>query len=245
MNTYGLIGRKLKHSFSADYFNTKFKKEALDSVYKLFEIENIESVFNILEFEPKLKGLNVTIPYKEAILPFLYTMDKTTKEVGAVNTIKIIDKKLYGFNTDVIGFEQLLTPFLENRNLKALVFGSGGASKSVAYVLKNKGIPYKTISRSQSNGDLIWNEITPALIKDYPLLINTTPLGMEPNIHTFPALPYDYITANHIAIDLIYNPETTLFLKKCQQQKAKIANGLPMLFAQAEAAWEIWNRKSI
>ena len=241
MTTYGLIGKKLSHSFSAEYFNTKFEDESIDSVYKLFEISDIKDIYNLLKSETSLRGLNVTIPFKEVVLPFLNGFDTTVKETGAANTIKIVDKKLFGFNTDVIGFEHLLKPLINNRCPKALVFGTGGAAKAVVFVLKKMNIPFQTISRTKEKGNLLWKEITPDIISDNELLINTTPLGMHPLENAAPSLPYEAITANHIAIDLIYNPETTLFLKQCQQQKAVISNGLTMLYTQAEAAWKIWN----
>jgi len=241
MATYGLLGKKLTHSYSAEYFNSKFQKEGIDSIYKLFEIDNIQQISNILETQPFLRGLNVTIPYKEKIIPFLECIDKNAAKIGAVNTIRIVEGKLYGFNTDIIGFEQLLNPLIKKNIPKALIFGTGGAAKAVGFVLKKKGISFKTVSRSKAKGDLVWEEITPEIIANYQFLINTTPLGMAPQIAAAPPLPYEAVTPNHIAIDLIYNPKATVFLKRCFAQKAVIFNGLHMLYAQAEAAWKIWN----
>jgi shikimate dehydrogenase len=240
MTIYGLIGRKLGHSFSAEYFNKKFENENINARYLNFEIETVKEIREITGKTPELKGLNVTIPYKEEIVAFLDAASPAVKDTGACNTIKIESGRLYGFNTDVEGFEKSLTTFTGNEKMPALVLGTGGASKAVCYVLRHHGIDFKTVSRNRMKGDLTYAELTPEIIENHRLIINTTPLGMSPYTGLCPALPYDAITKNHYAFDLIYNPEETLFLKKFRSRGAKTKNGLQMLYTQAEAAWRIW-----
>ena len=241
---YGLIGKKLGHSFSKTYFTQKFKKENLRGVdYRLFPLEHIDDFKKLILQEEGLDGLNVTIPYKEAIIPFLDELDRTAQSVGAVNTIRFEEGKLIGHNTDVIGFEQSLLPFLEGKNplrLKAMILGTGGASKAVCYVLNELGIPFIMVSRTKAKGDLTYAEITKELVDAYPLIINTTPLGMSPEVSTCPDIPYDDLNKNNLLYDLVYNPEKTLFLSRGLNNGAKVRNGLSMLELQAEAAWDIW-----
>jgi len=239
----GLIGFPLDHSFSEAYFNEKFFRSGLtDMHYDAFPIPKIEQLPALLKKHPKLTGLNVTIPYKESVLPYLDTISDEAQSIGAVNTIKIEHGLLHGFNTDVFGFRLSLNKLLRTHHRKALVLGHGGASKAVCFVLKQLKISYRIVSRSGTeNNFLSYDELTDSIISDYPLIINTTPLGMAPGRLAFPAIPYKGIGKQHLLYDLIYNPEKTIFLIKGQQQGAKIKNGLEMLYLQAEKSWEIWN----
>ena len=240
---YGLLGKSLGHSFSKDYFTKKFSKLNLDHSYQNIEIQNIEDIIPYIKEHKNLKGFNVTVPYKEEILPFLDEIDITSKEVGAVNTVKIYDDgRLKGFNTDVIGFESLLEETTRLQDYKttsrsALILGSGGASKAVQYVLKKKGIPYKIASRKLG---ISYEEINIRGFEPYSIIINATPVGMFPNVNECLELPYSTADEHNIFIDLIYNPEETLFMKKGKAQGAAAYNGLMMLHEQAEAAWNIW-----
>ena len=249
---YGLVGKKLGHSFSKDYFTEKFLLNNLNYSYQNIEIQNIEDIIPYIKEHKNLKGFNVTIPYKEEIIPFLDDIDITAKEVGAVNTVKIYDDgSLKGFNTDVVGFEKIFEETQRHRDAEtqsfnnALILGSGGASKAVQYVLKKKGIPYKIVSRKigirNEELGISYKEINASGFSPYSIIINTTPVGMYPNVNEYLELPYSTIEPHHIFIDLIYNPEETLFLKKARLNGAATFNGLKMLHEQAEAAWNIWN----
>lgn len=247
MKTFGLIGFPLSHSFSKKYFTEKFKKEKiLDSNYELFPIENIGSLPELLSEHPTLCGLNVTIPYKVSVLPFLDEVDAAAKEIGAVNCVVIKndgDKKvLIGHNTDAFGFEGSLKPFLNPSHKKALIFGDGGAAKAVKYVLKKLHIEYVTVTRSKQADSILYEDVTDNLVHDHTLLINTTPLGMSPNIESAPAINYNLIGAGHLAYDLVYNPLETTFLKRAVLRGAVTKNGLEMLHMQADHAWTIWNK---
>ena len=247
---YGLIGKKLGHSFSKDYFTKKFSQLNLDYSYQNIEIQNIEDIIPYIKEHKNLKGFNVTVPYKEEILPFLDETDITAKEVGAVNTVKIYeDGRLKGFNTDVVGFERLFEETARLQDYKttsrsALILGSGGASKAVQYVLKKKGIPYKIVSRKlgMRNEELGmgYEELNTIGFEPYSIIINATPVGMFPNVNDCLELPYSTADEHNVFIDLIYNPEETLFMKKGKAQGAAAYNGLMMLHEQAEAAWNIW-----
>jgi shikimate dehydrogenase len=245
MKLFGLIGYPLSHSFSKRYFTEKFDREGLfDMFYELFPLENIQEFPGlILDKGSILKGLNVTIPYKQLIIPYLDELHETAKAVQAVNTILISEGRLLGFNTDVIGFEKTLESCLDIAEFKgkALVLGTGGASKAVQYVLKKRNIPFNLVSRTPDELSLTYEEITTTAIADFPLIINTTPLGMSPAVDTCPELPYEGIGAGHILIDLVYNPEMTLFMRKGKERGARVINGIGMLYEQAEAAWEIWS----
>ena len=242
---YGLVGKKLGHSFSKDYFTKKFSELNLDYSYQNIEIENIGDIIPFIKENKNLKGFNVTVPYKEEIIPYLDELDPVAKEVGAVNTVKVYDDgKLKGFNTDVIGFEKLLSRDAINRvrtsgMKEALILGSGGASKAVQYVLNKKNIPYKIVSRGFKLG-MSYEEINSIGFEPYSIIINATPVGMFPNVNECLELPYSTIGPDNVFIDLIYNPEETLFMKKARQNGAVAFNGLTMLHEQAEAAWEIW-----
>ena len=248
MKTYGLIGFPLTHSFSAGYFAQKFKNENIrDMEYRNFPLSDISQFENLVKETPGLVGLNVTIPYKEKVIPFLHELDKTAKEVNAVNTIKFIQNYdgeliLKGYNTDVFGFEQTIQPYLECCHRKALILGTGGASKAVEFVLRKHGLHCFYISRHEGE-DIFktYGELTGDDLLDFHIIVNTTPLGMFPKTEECPPIPYDGITDKHILFDLIYNPEETLFLSKGKTKGAKIINGLEMLHQQAEKAWQIWN----
>ncbi len=248
-NIYGLIGKSLSHSFSQRYFSEKFKKENIGHVsYHLFELENIGKFLELIKITSELKGLNITIPYKEAVIPFLSQLSDEAMEIGAVNTVKIERKdnqlKLLGFNTDVIGFKDSLLPLLSLNHKKALVLGSGGGAKAVCYVLRQLGIEYLIVSRNDSPFSISYPNVNKQIINDHTLIVNTSPLGMYPNINETPSIPYEYITSKHFLYDLIYNPKQSLFLKKGKAQGAVIKNGEEMLILQAEASWKIWNKTS-
>ena len=239
---YGLIGYPLSHSFSKDYFAGKFKKENIhESFYEVFPIPTVELFPDLTDRCKNLRGLNVTIPYKEKVIPYLNELDKTAEEIGAVNTIKFSDGKMIGYNTDVYGFEKSLLPLLQPYHQHALILGTGGASKAVAYVLKKLEITIHFISRNKTGNTLSYEELTPAMIAVSKLIINTSPVGMYPHIEECPDISYDHITDKHLLYDLIYNPEETLFLKKGKEQGAAAKNGLEMLELQAERSWQIWN----
>jgi shikimate dehydrogenase len=246
-NLYGLIGFPLSHSFSKKYFKEKFEKEGIaDSFYELFPLQSIEEFPDLIAQHPNLKGLNVTIPYKQAVMPFLDEIDKEAEAVGAVNTIRIKDGKLKGFNTDVYGFEHSLHDFLQDAQKpvkKALILGTGGAAKAIAYVLKKMEIDFLLVSRSVEKGDIDYKSIDGKILSNHLLIVNTTPLGMYPSIDTFPDISYHYLTEAHYLYDLVYNPEITSFMSKGAAKGAKSHNGLRMLYLQAEKAWEIWNQK--
>jgi len=237
MRTFGLIGQTLSHSFSEGYFNKKFHKEDInDAEYKNFELNNI-SEFTDLISKMKLSGLNVTIPYKESVIPFLDELTPQAKEIGAVNTIQFKDNKLIGHNTDTIGFSQSINPLLNERK-NALILGNGGASKAVQYALKTLNIKYKIVSRKSS---FDYSDISIKSIGYYDIIINTTPLGTYPKTADFPQIPYKQLNENHLLFDLIYNPIESTFLRFGKTRNCSIKNGLEMLEIQAESSWNIWN----
>ncbi len=241
MKRYGLIGHPLKHSYSRDFFTGKFEYEGLDCRYQNFDLKTIEELHEVLERYPDLCGFNVTIPYKEAIIPLLDEIDTVAKEVGAVNVVKITDGKLKGYNTDVYGFTLLLERALKSREIgHALVLGTGGASKAVQYVLKQKGIPFATVSRSAEKGNHTYDTLTDDILRQSHLIINATPLGMFPQIDNFPDLHYQALSKNHILIDLIYNPKETAFMELGKTWGAKVYNGMQMFEEQAKKTWELW-----
>jgi shikimate dehydrogenase len=240
MRKFGLIGYPLSHSFSKKYFSDIFSKEGIDAEYNNYPIENIGMVMSLLE-DPLLEGINVTIPYKEAVLSYLNELSEAVKEIGACNCIRIRDGKTKGFNTDVLGFDRSLSKKLRPVNNKALVLGTGGAAKAVCYVLRQRNIPYHQVSRKPKESIISYADVTHAMIEEHRLLINTTPLGMYPNTNECPALPYEAITADHYLYDLVYNPEKTLFLQKGEERGAVIENGHDMLIIQANESRKIWN----
>ena len=244
LKKYGLIGYPLSHSFSKGYFTEKFKKEGIkNAAYETYPLEKISDFTTLLQNNPELVGLNVTIPYKEAIIPYLDELSEEAKKIGAVNTIKIINGKKIGYNSDVVGFEKSLIQHLKPTHNKALVLGTGGAAKAVWFVLEKLNIPYLKVSRTASENIIAYDTISIDLVKKYPLIINTTPLGMSPKLETKPDIPYQALTKNHFLYDLVYNPQTTLFLEMGQKMGATIQNGLPMLHGQAERSWELWREK--
>ena len=236
MEKYGLIGYPLRHSFSIGYFNEKFKSEGIDAEYVNFEIPSINNFMEVIEENPNLCGLNVTIPYKEQVIPFLDELDRDTAKIGAVNVIKIIRQpkgkvKLVGYNSDIIGFSQSIQPLLQPHHKKALILGTGGASKAVF------------VSRThKADNMLTYEELTPEIMAEHTIIINTTPVGMFPKVDFCPNIPYNLVTPNHLLYDLLYNPNVTLFMKKGEAQGAVVKNGLEMLLLQAFAAWEIWHK---
>jgi shikimate dehydrogenase len=243
---FGLLGRNINYSFSRGYFTEKFEKEKLAGyTYENFDIPTIESFLDIVKNNEHLCGMNVTIPYKEAVMPFLDKLSKKATKIGAVNTIKFTKKgKLKGYNTDYYGFQKSLEPLLESHHKKALILGTGGASKGVAFALEELGIDYTFVSRNSSETILGYNQITDLIFDEYQIVINSTPVGTSPNTEACPEIPYAFFTKKHIAYDLIYNPAETQFLKKAQQQGAKTKNGMDMLIFQAEKAWAIWNKSN-
>ena len=247
MDKYGLIGYPLGHSFSIGYHNQRFADEGINAKYINFEISNIEQLIEVLSQNPDLKGLNVTIPYKEKVMEYLDYISPEARAIGAVNVIRVIHegKKivLRGYNSDVIGFTQSIEPMLESYHKKALVLGTGGASKAVAYGLKSLGIEPVFVSRYERPGTIQYKNITPDVVKEYNIIVNCTPLGMFPNVDSCPDLPYEALDDRNILYDLIYNPDETLFMKKGAERGAAVKNGLEMLLLQAFASWEYWNGK--
>ena len=242
MKRYGLIGHPLKHSLSRHYFNEKFEYEGLDCLYQHFDLKTLDELHEVMEKYPDLCGFNVTIPYKEAIIPMLDDIDDVAKAVGAVNVVKITDGKLKGYNTDVYGFEQLLNRAINGKTIEhALVLGTGGASKAVQYVLKQKGIPFALVSRDAERGDYTYDTLTDEVLRQHQLIINTTPLGMFPHIDEFPDLHYQGLSNKHILIDLIYNPKETSFMELGKSWGAKTYGGMQMFEEQAKKTWEIFN----
>lgn len=240
MQRFGLIGFPLKNSFSANYFNQKFAEESLDAIYQNFVLESIEDFPELIKTYPDLKGLNVTIPYKQQIIPFLNHLDVVAQKAGAVNTIKFTSDGLVGYNTDVYGFEKSILPLLKPWHQSALILGTGGASKAIIYVMNKLGIKYTQVSRNEEVG-LLYEELDKSYMRSHQIIINCTPLGMHPMVDDCPPIPYNYITNLHLVYDLIYLPHQTLFLKQARENGAITQNGLPMLKLQAEKAWQIWN----
>ncbi len=245
MKLYGLIGYPLGHSFSKKYFTNKFESEGLtDCRYELFPLNLIEELPSLINSQPSLKGLNVTIPYKQQVMKYATETSDAVKEIGAANVIKIDGDKIVAFNTDVIGFKESLIQKLRPFHKKALVLGTGGSSNAVQYVLRNLGMEFLLVSTThQPSPEIIsYSMINKNIMVEHTLIINCTPVGMEPNISDFPNLPYQFISHEHYLFDLIYNPEKTSFLKKGEQRGAIIQNGYEMLMVQAEESWNIWNQ---
>jgi len=241
---FGLIGYPLTHSFSKKYFDEKFEKEKIiNSEFMLYPIATIHQLPQLINENPKLIGLSVTLPYKQSVIPFLDEMDETAKKIDAVNCIKIKNGKTKGYNTDAFGFRQSIKPFLESQHQRALILGTGGASKAVAFVLKEIGIDCFFVSRNKNekNNTFSYDEINETIVNAFKLIVNTTPLGMYPNINDAPDIPYQFVSSSHLLYDLVYNPTETEFLKRGKQKGASIVNGLSMLHQQAEEAWRIWN----
>ncbi len=243
MRKFGLIGYPLGHSFSKKYFTEKFADEFInDTVYENFELPQIDGLKKVIAENPELRGLNVTIPYKEAVIRYLDELSDDALEIGAVNTIKISSGKLKGFNTDYIGFMRSLIPLLKPTHKKALILGTGGSSLAVKYALEKIGLEYLLVSRNPfEENEISYDSITEEILQEHTLLVNTTPVGMFPDVSKAPEIPYQFLNEQHLLFDLIYNPEETLFLQKGKEQGAMIKNGSEMLALQAEEAWKIWN----
>ncbi len=241
---FGLIGKDISYSFSKKYFTEKFSQDLYeDCSYENFDISNIEDFPNVLKNNPNLKGLNVTIPYKESIIPYLDTVSDKAFQIGAVNVIRFTKKgNLKGYNSDWFGFKKSLEPLLQPHHKKALILGTGGAAKAVAFALDQLGITYSFVSREANQNTIDYSLINATTFDNHQIIINCTPVGTSPNTKEFPPIPYTYFSNQHIAFDLIYNPEETQFLKKAKKQGATIKNGYDMLVFQAEKAWKIWNK---
>ncbi|MDF9830177.1 shikimate dehydrogenase [Parabacteroides sp. PF5-6] len=247
MDKYGLIGYPLGHSFSKTFFNQKFEAENIDAEYLNFEIANVKEIRNVCKENPELKGLNVTLPYKTQIIPYLDDIDDDARRIGAVNVIKfsrgLFGKlKLKGYNSDIIGFKQSIEPLLNQSHRKALILGTGGASRAVFQGLKQLGIGSTLVSRSPREFGITYEAITPKIMSQYTVIVNTTPVGMYPHIEECPPIPYELLTSNHLLYDLLYNPDETLFMKIGKERGATVKNGLEMLILQAFEAWNIWQR---
>lgn len=247
MDKYGLIGYPLGHSFSKTFFNQKFTDENINAEYVNFEITNIKELKSVLRENPDLCGLNVTLPYKTQVIPLLDDIDQDARLIGAVNVIKFTKGlfgkiKLKGYNSDIIGFKQSIEPLLNTSHRKALILGTGGASRAVFQGLKQLGIGSTLVSRSSQDPGITYEEITPKMMEQYTVIVNTTPVGMYPHADECPNIPYDLLTPNHLLYDLLYNPDETLFMKKGKEKGAVVKNGLEMLLLQAFAAWNIWQK---
>lgn len=244
MRHFGLIGLPLQHSFSKKHFSAKFAVENIDAAYHLYELQQIGDLKQLIQ-DTELSGLNVTIPYKEEVISLLDELDETAAAIGAVNVIKFIRNhdglKLKGYNTDVVGFELSLKPYLQAHHRKALILGTGGASKAINYSLRQLGIETCYVSRTEKPGMLTYQQLNPELMSQYQLIVNTSPVGTFPHADECPDIPYQHLSSQHLLFDLVYNPAETLFLKKGKQQGAACLNGQAMLVGQAEAAWDIWN----
>jgi len=246
MAKYGLIGNNINYSFSKTFFNSKFKKEESNNSYENFDISDLSQLSEVLLKNPKLKGLNVTIPYKESIIKYLDRIDSNAQKIGAINTIKITaERKLIGYNTDYIGFKESLKNLLPISKKNALVLGTGGASKAIVYALKSLNYKVTQVSRVKKEGITTYAELNKEVMIQHQLIINCTPLGTFPNIDQYPSIPYQYVTKNHLMFDLTYNPLETMFIKLSKEQGARISNGLKMLEFQAEEAWSIWKANNI
>lgn len=243
---YGLLGYPLGHSFSRKYFNDKFACKCIDAEYKNFEIPSIDGIRGVLDGNRNLSGLNVTIPYKEQVIPYLDRLDTEASAIGAVNVIKIVrgDKggvELVGYNSDVVGFRNSISPLLTRERTKALILGTGGAAKAVRQGLLSLGVDAMYVSRTPKEGVLTYDDLTPEVMAERMVVVNTTPLGMYPKEDSYPPIPYEYLTPEHLLYDLIYNPDSTMFMKKGAEHGSEVKNGLEMLLLQAFESWRIWN----
>lgn len=246
MKTYGLIGHPLGHSFSRSFFNQKFETERIDAEYVNFDIADIKELKNVLRENPALCGLNVTLPYKTQVIPLLDELDKDAKLIGAVNVVKFMKGlfgklKLKGYNSDIIGFKDSIKPLIKETHKKALILGTGGASKAVYHGLQQLSIEPLYVSRTKKEGCITYEEITPEIMAEYTVIVNATPLGMAPDVDMAPDIPYDLLSPAHLLYDLLYNPDETLFMRKGEKRGATVKNGLEMLLLQAFASWRIWN----
>ena len=241
MDQYGIIGYPLGHSFSRGFFTEKFQKEHIDAEYLNFEIPDVSALPDILHRHPRLRGLNVTLPHKTAVIPLLDEMSHEAREIGAVNVIRIRDGRLKGFNSDIIGFMDSLRPLLQPHHRRALVLGTGGASRAVCVGLRHLGLEWTYVSRQPQQGMLTYADLTPSLLQQVPVIVNCTPVGMFPHTDQCPPLPYQALTDRHLLYDLVYNPLQTTFLRQGMHQGSTTKNGLEMLHLQAHASWHFWN----
>lgn len=243
---YGLLGFPLTHSFSMNYFNNMFESENIDAEYVNFEIPDVGDIMKVVAENPNLAGLNVTIPYKEQVIPYMDEMDPEAEIIGAVNVIKLIkgkngEIKLKGFNSDAMGFQNSIAPLLNSKRTRALILGTGGASKAINRALINLGVEPTFVSRTPGEGRITYADLTPEVMEDHKVIVNCTPLGMYPEVDRCPDIPYNLLTPDHLCYDLIYNPDMTTFMKKSRANGAEVKNGLEMLLLQAFESWNIWN----
>lgn len=241
MTKYGIIGYPLGHSFSRGFFTEKFARESIDAQYLNFEIPDVAMLSDVLRDNPELRGLNVTLPHKQAVIPLLDEMSEEAMEIGAVNVIRVRNGKLKGFNSDIIGFTNSIKPLLQPHHRKALVLGTGGASKAIRVGLNRLGIEWTYVSRSPRDGMVTYEDITAETLQAYTVIVNCSPVGMFPKVDAAPAIPYELLSPLHLLFDCVYNPEETLFMKKGREQGATVKNGLEMLHLQAVASWNFWN----
>lgn len=241
MTTYGIIGFPLGHSFSKGFFTEKFAKEGIDAQYLNFEIPDANMLLDILRDNPELRGLNVTLPHKQAVIPLLDELSDEAKEIGAVNVIRVRDGKLTGFNSDIIGFTESIRPLLQPHHKKALILGTGGASRAIRVGLTRLGIEWTYVSRTAREGMLTYADLTPEVMQEYTVIVNCSPVGMFPKVDQGPNIPYELLSPRHLLFDLVYNPEDTRFMQKGRAQGATVKNGLEMLHLQAVSSWEFWH----
>ena len=241
MDKYGIIGFPLGHSFSRGFFTEKFAREGIDAQYLNFEIPDVAMLKDVLRENPELRGLNVTLPHKQAVIPLLDELSDEAREIGAVNVIRVRDGRLKGFNSDIIGFTESIRPLLQPHHTKALILGTGGASRAIRVGLSRLGIEWIYVTRSPREGMFAYSDLTPEVMKEYSVIVNCSPVGMFPKVDQAPAIPYELLTPKHLLFDLVYNPEDTLFMKKGREQGSIVKNGLEMLHLQAVASWEFWN----
>ena len=241
MDKYGIIGNPLGHSFSKGFFTEKFAREGIDAEYLNFQIPEIGKLTEVLQENPELRGINVTLPYKTEVIPFLDELSDEAREIGAVNVVQIRNGHLKGFNSDIIGFTRSIQPLLKPHHRKALILGTGGASRAIRVGLTRLGLEWKYVSRTPREGMITYGNITAETLREYEVIVNCSPVGMFPKVDECPAIPYEFLTQDNLLYDLVYNPENTLFMKKGALQGAVVKNGLEMLHLQAIASWEFWN----
>lgn len=241
MDKYGIIGNPLGHSFSKGFFTEKFVREGIDAEYLNFQIPEIGKLTEVLQENPELRGINVTLPYKTEVIPFLDELSDEAREIGAVNVVQIRNGHLKGFNSDIIGFTRSIQPLLKPHHRKALILGTGGASRAIRVGLTRLGLEWKYVSRTPREGMITYEDITAETLREYEVIVNCSPVGMFPKVDECPAIPYEFLTQDNLLYDLVYNPENTLFMKKGALQGAVVKNGLEMLHLQAIASWEFWN----
>ncbi|MBR3547922.1 MAG: shikimate dehydrogenase [Bacteroidaceae bacterium] len=241
MDKYGIIGYPLGHSFSRGFFTEKFAREHIEAQYMNFEIPNVEMLRDVLNENPELRGLNVTLPYKTAVIPLLDELSDDARNIGAVNVIRVRNGYLKGFNSDIIGFMGSIRPLLQPHHKKALILGTGGASRAIRAGLTQLGLQWKHVSRSAREDMFTYSELSPEILHEYEVIVNCSPVGMYPHVDESPAIPYESLTDRNLLFDCVYNPESTQFMQRGAQQGATVKNGLEMLHLQAIASWEFWN----